>query len=67
MNRINKVKTFNKRWNIIEDTTSKKQFSDFKTRIISIFQYIDQHVSHDDIEDYCNVFSIPLVVNPKQT
>jgi hypothetical protein len=45
-----KLKDFNKRFDIIDDTSYEEKFKKFKTRVLIIFGSIDVHVTYKGIE-----------------
>jgi len=53
-----KIKAFNKRWNIVSTINSAFLFSQFQTRIINTFQDIDNHVYRQGVKTFCKIFSI---------
>ena len=53
-----KLKQINKRWDISTTKIPEEEFGIFKTRILNIFQGIDQHVKNEDISLFCNILGI---------
>ena len=51
---------FNKRWGITEELDYEEEFKKFKTRILTIFSDIDNHVENEIVEDFCNRLGIPV-------
>jgi len=54
-----KLQGFNKRWGIEESTDIEEEFRKFKTRIINIFNDIDNHVTDEGIALFCQILGIP--------
>ena len=61
MNLKDKMKQFNKRWNIVSSDSYEESFRKFKTRILNIFQDIDQHVTKESITAFCQYYGIKEV------
>lgn len=55
---IKKINEFNKRWNIISDSSYAEEFKKFKTRILNIFSDIDSHVTDEGIATFCQILGI---------
>lgn len=55
---INKIKEFNKRWNITSDSSYEEEFIKFKTRVLNIFSNIDSHVTEEGIATFCQIMGI---------
>lgn len=53
-----KLGEFNKRWDIIDDSTYEEEFKKFKTRIINIFADIDTYVKKEGVSLFCNIMGI---------
>lgn len=53
-----KLDEFNKRWEIIDDSSYEVEFQKFKTRIINIFKDIDCHIGKEGIQLFCNLMGI---------
>ncbi len=56
-----KMEKFNKRWDIISTDSYEEAFKKFKTRILNIFQDIDQHVTKESIATFCQYYGIKEV------
>lgn len=53
-----KIKRFNKRWNIQDVESPEESFKKFKTRILNIFKNIDDHVTKESISLFCQFYGI---------
>jgi hypothetical protein len=53
-----KMEKFNKRWNITSTDSYEEAFKKFKTRILNIFQDIDEHVTKESIVAFCQYYGI---------
>ena len=58
MNLKEKIKNFNKRWDVDDDETYEESFKKFKTRIINILKNIDSIVSQESVSLFCQVYGI---------
>ncbi|MBF0472174.1 MAG: hypothetical protein HQK91_02330 [Nitrospirae bacterium] len=58
MNIKKKLKEFNKRFDIVDDTSYELKFKKFKTRVLIIFSGIDVHVTHKGIKQFCKIVGI---------
>lgn len=56
---LKKINKFNKRWEIIDDSTYEEEFEKFKIRVLNIFSDIDDNVSHEGISKFCQLLGIP--------
>lgn len=56
---LKKINKFNKRWEIIDDSTYEKEFERFKIRVLNIFSDIDDHVPDEGIRIFCQFLGIP--------
>lgn len=54
------MEDFNKRWKIVEESNYEEEFKKFKTRILTIFSDVDNHVEEEIVEDFCNRLGIPV-------
>ncbi len=54
----NKIDIFNKRWNISVADNSTETFTKFKTRVLSTFADIENHIMTPDIRTFCKIFGI---------
>lgn len=54
------MEDFNKRWGIIEETDYEEEFKKFKTRVLTIFREIDNHVEEKVVEDFCNRLGVQV-------
>ncbi|MDP2631207.1 MAG: hypothetical protein Q8P30_00375 [Candidatus Uhrbacteria bacterium] len=61
MNLKEKMDKFNKRWSITSADSYEDAFRKFKTRILNIFQNIDQHVTDGSITAFCQFYGIKEV------
>jgi len=57
---LKKINKFNKRWEIIDDSTYEEEFKKFKTRVLNIFSDIDDNVPDEDISKFCQFLGIPF-------
>ncbi len=53
-----KIKRFNKRWGIVDDSSYEEEFEKFRTRIFNIMQNIDNHVTKEGISTFCQILGI---------
>ena len=53
-----KIKRFNKRWGIVDDSSYEEEFEKFRTRIFNIMQNIDNHVTKEGILTFCQILGI---------
>lgn len=53
-----KIKRFNKRWGIVDDSSYEEEFEKFRTRIFNIMQDIDNHVTKEGILTFCQILGI---------
>lgn len=56
---LKKINKFNKRWEIIDDSTYEQEFKKFKNRVLNIFLDIDDHVLDEGISLFCQLLGIP--------
>ncbi|GAH57039.1 unnamed protein product, partial [marine sediment metagenome] len=56
---LKKINKFNKRWEIIDDSTYEEEFKKFKTRVLNIFSDIDDNVPDEGISKFCQFIGIP--------
>ena len=56
-----KMEKFNKRWDITSSDSYEEAFKKFKTRILNIFQGIDQHVTKESVTAFCQYYGIKEV------
>lgn len=56
---LKKINKFNKRWEIIDDSTYEEEFKKFKTRVLNIFSDIDDNVPDEGISKFCQFLGIP--------
>ncbi|MFA7614147.1 MAG: hypothetical protein WCY48_07900 [Candidatus Caldatribacteriota bacterium] len=61
MNLKDKIEKFNRRWNIDPKESPEESFNKFKTRILNIFNDIDQHVTEASISEFCQFYGIQEV------
>lgn len=59
MNIPDKLNKFNKRWEIVDDSTYEGEFKKFKTRVLNIFSDIDDHVTEEGIATFCQILGVP--------
>jgi len=52
----NKLKQFNKRWNIASAESYEESFDKFKIRILNILEDIDSHVTDEGISLFCQFY-----------
>jgi len=52
---------FNKRWNVTSTDSYEEAFSKFKTRILNIFEDIDEHLTKESIAAFCQYYGIKEV------
>ena len=55
---------FNKRWDIIDDSSYEEEFEKFKTRILNKFKSIDQDIGEASVEKFCNLLGIKCIWHP---
>jgi len=53
-----KIKRFNKRWGIVDDSSYEEEFEKFRTRIFNIIQHIDNYVTEEGISTFCQILGI---------
>lgn len=53
-----KIKRFNKRWEIIDDSSYEEEFKKFRTRIFNIMRDIDDHITKEGISIFCQILGI---------
>lgn len=58
MNIKEKMEKFNKRWNVVSTESYEESFQKFKTRILNIFEDIDEHVTRESITLFCQYCGI---------
>lgn len=58
MNIGDKLKKFDKRWNIAAKENSLEEFLKFKVRVLNIFRDIDQHVPKESVSMFCRILGI---------
>jgi len=56
---LKKINKFNKRWEIIDDSTYEEEFEKFKIRVLNIFSDIDDNVTDEGISKFCQFLGIP--------
>ncbi len=56
-----KMDKFNKRWSITSTDSYEDAFIKFKTRILNIFENIDQHMTDESITAFCQYYGIKEV------
>lgn len=56
---LKKINKFNKRWEIIDDSTYEEEFKKFKIRVLNIFSDIDDNVPDEGISKFCLLLGIP--------
>jgi hypothetical protein len=56
-----KMKNFNKRWDITSSDSYEEAFKKFKQRILNIFTDIDSHVTQESVKMFCQYYGIPVV------
>jgi len=61
MNLKDKMDKFNKRWSITSADSYEDAFNKFKTRILNIFEGIDQHMTNESITAFCQYYGIKEV------
>jgi len=54
-----KIKDFNKRWDITDDLTYEEKFKKFKVRVLNIFRDIDNLVTEKGISKFCQILGVP--------
>ena len=63
MNLTNRMEEFNKRWSITSSDSHEVSFNKFKTRVLNIFEDIDDHVTKESVAKFCQVFGVREVWN----
>lgn len=58
MNMKDKIKAFNQRWEIPEETEPSALFAEFKTRVLNVFRDVDKHILPHSDERFCQIFGI---------
>ncbi len=58
MNLKERMEKFNKRWDITSTDSYEEAFKKFKTRVLNIFQDIDNHVTDNSITEFCQYYGI---------
>lgn len=58
MSLSDKMRDFDKRWNITDDSSLKVKFQRFKNAVMTIFQAIDEDVPRNTVKDFCIAFGI---------
>lgn len=58
MNLKDKMKKFNKRWDINDSENEQQAFEKFRTGVFNIFRDIDSHITKESVEEFCLFFGI---------
>jgi len=53
-----KMQRFNQRWNITSSDSYEEAFLKFKTRVLNIFDKIDNHLTEESITAFCQYYGI---------
>lgn len=61
MNLKERMKKFNKRWNITSEDSYEEAFNKFKTRVLNIFKDIDKNMTKSSITAFCQYYGIKEV------